>query len=220
MKFTLSWLKRHLDTKATLEEISEKLTDIGLEVEEIKDQAAEFGAFKVAYVEKAEPHPDADKLRVCTVQTADHGVQTVVCGAPNAKTGMKAIFAPDGAYIPGLDVTLKKTKIRGVESNGMLVSEREMCLSDEHEGIIELDDKYEVGTPMAEIFGLDDPMIEIALTPNRADCAGVYGIARDLAAAGLGKLNAVKAEPVKGSFKSDIGVKIEDTDGCPLFFGS
>lgn len=231
MKFTLRWLKRHLDTEASLHEIAERLTAIGLEVEEITDRAAEFAAFKVAYVEKAEKHPDADKLQVCTVQTADHGRLQVVCGAPNAKAGMKAIFAPDGAYIPGLDVTLKKTKIRGVESNGMLVSEKEMCLSDEHKGIIELDDTYEVGTPMAEIFGLDDPVIEIGLTPNRADCAGVYGIARDLAAAGLGTLKPLSAHPdggqdleaersrITSGMQSSISVTIDDAEGCPLFLG-
>ncbi len=219
MKFTMSWLKQPLNTEASLEEISDTLTAIGLEVEGIEDRAAEFAAFKVAHVISAEKHPDADKLKVCRVQTADHGEQQVVCGAPNAKTGMKAIFAPEGTYIPGLDVTLKKTAIRGVESNGMLVSEREMCLSDEHEGIIELDDSYEVGTPMAKVFGLDDPVIEINLTPNRQDCAGIYGIARDLAAAGLGTLNPVKANPVKGTFKSKIGVKIDDLEGCPMFLG-
>lgn len=219
MKFTLNWLKQPLDTNASLAEIDEKLTAIGLEVEEITDQAADFAPFKVAYVEKAEPHPDADKLRVCTVQTADHGVQQIVCGAPNARAGMKGIFAPEGTYIPGLDVTLKKAKIRGVESCGMLVSEKEMCISDEHNGIIEVDEKYEVGTPMAEIFGLDDPVIEIALTPNRADCAGLYGIARDLAAAGVGTLKPVDTEPVKGTFKSEINVSIDDKDGCPMFVG-
>ena len=218
MKFTLSWLKRHLDTDASLEEICAKLTAIGLELEGLEDPAADFAPFKVAYVESAEKHPDADKLQVCMVKTAD-GVEQVVCGAPNARAGMKGIFAPNKSYIPGLDLTLKKTKIRGVESNGMLVSEREMQLSDEHEGIIEVDEKYEIGTPMADVFGLNDPIIEINLTPNRPDCAGVYGIARDLAAAGLGTLKALKVEPVKGSFKSDIDVKIEDTDGCPLFLG-
>ena len=219
MKFTLSWLKQPLDTNATLEEISETLTAIGLEVEETKDQSKDFEAFTVAYVEKAEKHPDADKLKVCSVKTANHGTVQVVCGAPNAREGMRGIFAPDGSYIPGLDVTLKKTKIRGVESCGMLVSEKEMCISDEHNGIIEVDEKYEIGTPMAEVFGLDDPVIEIALTPNRADCAGLYGIARDLAAAGIGKLKPVDIQPVKGTFKSDIDVQIDDKEGCPLFTG-
>lgn len=218
MKFTLSWLKQHLDTSASLEEISDTLTAIGLEVEEIIDNAEKYAPFTVAYVEAAEKHPDADKLQVCTVKTKD-GTQQVVCGAPNARAGMKGIFAPEGTYIPGLDVTLKKAKIRGVESCGMLVSEKEMELSDEHQGIIEVDDSFELGTPMVEVFGLDDPVIDIALTPNRADCAGVYGIARDLAAAGLGSLKPWKPEHVKGDFKSSIDVKIDDTDGCPMFIG-
>ncbi len=218
MKFTLNWLKNHLETDATDAQICETLTNIGLELEEFEDKAAQFASFKVAYVESAEKHPDADKLQVCSVKT-DNGIIQVVCGAPNARAGMKAIFAPSGTYIPGLDVTLKKTKIRGVESNGMLVSEREMCLSDEHEGIIDLDDQYEIGTPMSEIYGLDEKLVEIGLTPNRADCAGVRGIARDLAAAGLGTLKDQDEGAAKGTFKSSINVKIEDTDGCDLFYG-
>ena len=218
MKFTLNWLKQPLETNATLDEICAKLTAIGLEVESVEDKAAAFAPFKVAEVISAEQHPNADKLRVCMVKT-ESGTLQVVCGAPNARAGMKAIFAPEGSYIPGLDVTLKKTKIRDVESNGMLVSEKEMCMSDEHKGIIEVDAKFAIGTPMAEVFGLNDPVIEINLTPNRADCAGVYGIARDLAAAGLGKLQPVNAPPIKGTFKSPITVKIEDTEGCPQFIG-
>lgn len=218
MKFTLSWLKRHLETDAPLSEIDRVLTDIGLEVEEINDPAAQYAPFRVALIESAEKHPDADKLKVCKVKTAD-GIQNVVCGAPNARAGMKGVFAPEGTYIPGLDVTLKKTKIRGVESCGMMVSEKEMCLSDEHNGIIEVDENLEIGTPMAEIFGLNDPVIEIALTPNRADCAGVRGIARDLAAAGLGTLKPLEEAAVKGTFKSEMSVKIEDKDGCSLFLG-
>jgi phenylalanyl-tRNA synthetase beta chain len=219
MKFSLSGLKRHLDTSASLAQICETLTSIGLEVESLDDPGKTYAPFKVAYVESAEPHPDADKLRVLKVKTADNGTLQVVCGAPNAKAGMKGVFAPEGTYIPGLDVTLKKTAIRGMESNGMMVSEREMCLSDEHNGIIEVDAKFEIGTPMAQIFGLDDPVIEINLTPNRADCAGLYGIARDLAAAGLGKLKALDTSSVKGKDKSPIAVKIEDAQGCPLFLG-
>ncbi|MCB1651261.1 MAG: phenylalanine--tRNA ligase subunit beta [Alphaproteobacteria bacterium] len=218
MKFTLSWLKRHLDTDASLEEIGKALTAIGLEVEEITDRAKDFAPFKVALIEAAEKHPDADKLKVCTVKT-ESGMQQVVCGAPNARAGMKGIFAPENTYIPGLDVTLKKTKIRGVESCGMMVSEKEMQLSDEHKGIIEVDDSYAIGTPMAGIFGLDDPVIEIALTPNRADCAGVRGIARDLAAAGLGKLKPLQTPSVTGQGASPVKVTIEDTEGCPLFLG-
>ncbi len=221
MKFTLSWLKEYLDTDASLEEISEKLTALGLEVDGIEDKAAEFAPFKVAYVKSAEKHPDADKLQVCMVETADHGTVQVVCGAPNARAGMKAIFAPSGAYIPGLDVTLKKSEIRGVESNGMLVSEKEMCLSDEHKGIIDLPEDTEIGKPMAQIFGLDDPVIEISLTPDRADCAGIYGIARDLASAGLGKLKLLDVSEVDGTFEPKITTSLDfegkDNTPCPLF---
>ncbi|MEM7679393.1 MAG: phenylalanine--tRNA ligase subunit beta [Pseudomonadota bacterium] len=218
MKFTLNWLKQPLDTESSLEEICDKLTAIGLELEGMEDRAATFAPFKVAYVESAEKHPDADKLQVCQVKTEDGMIQ-VVCGAHNARAGMKGIFAPNGSYIPGLDFKLKSTKIRGVESNGMLVSEKEMCLSEDHDGIIEVDESYEIGTPMAKIYGLDDPIIEINVTPNRPDCAGVYGIARDLAAAGLGELRPIDTKPLKGTFKSPINVKIEDTDGCPMFLG-
>lgn len=218
MKFTVSWLKRHLDTQADGQSLCDTLTSIGLEVESFEDKAALYAPFKVAYVESAVQHPDADKLRVCMVKT-EKGTLQVVCGAPNARTGMKGIFAPEGTYIPGLDVTLKKTKIRGVESNGMLVSEREMCLSDEHQGIIEVDAQYEIGTPMAEVFGLKDQLIEIGLTPNRVDCSGVRGVARDLAAAGAGTLKPLEAAPVKGTFDSPIKVRIEDSQGCPLFLG-
>ncbi|MCC6599013.1 MAG: phenylalanine--tRNA ligase subunit beta [Alphaproteobacteria bacterium] len=219
MKFTLSWLKRHLETDAPLGKICEKLTAIGLEVESVDDPGMLYAPFKVALVEDAAPHPDADKLRVLQVKTAEGPKLQVVCGAPNARAGMKGIFAPEGTYIPGLDVTLKKTAIRGVESNGMMVSEREMCLSEEHNGIIEVDAHYEIGTPMAQIFGLDDPVIEINLTPNRPDCAGVYGIARDLAAAGLGKLRSLDCAAMPGSFPTPVGVQIEDQDGCKLFLG-
>ena len=218
MKFTINWLKKHLETSASDEEICEKLTNIGLELEEFEDLSAVYEPFTVAYVESAEQHPDADKLKVCMVKTADGDTVQVVCGAPNARTGMKGLFAPSGSYIPGLDFKLKKTKIRGVESNGMLVSEREMCLSDEHDGIIEVDDGLEIGTSMASIYGLDEKLIEIGLTPNRADCAGVRGIARDLDAAGLGTLKELDDSPVKGTFPCPIDVTIED-DGCNMFCG-
>ncbi len=217
MKFTINWLKKHLDTNASTQEICDKLTNIGLELEEFEDLSAVYEPFKVAYVESAEKHPDADKLKVCQVKTKD-GTMQVVCGAPNARTGMKGLFAPCGSYIPGLDMELKKSKIRGVESNGMLVSEREMCLSDEHQGIIEVDDSLEIGTSMASIYGLDEKLIEIGLTPNRADCAGVRGIARDLAAAGLGTLKDIDDSPVEGTFPCPINVIIED-DGCKMFCG-
>ncbi|MAZ76218.1 MAG: phenylalanine--tRNA ligase subunit beta [Micavibrio sp.] len=218
MKFTLNWLKDHLDTDASLQEITDKLTAIGLELEGVEDPTEKFAPFKVAYVESAKQHPDADRLRVCIVDTGEEKVQ-VVCGAPNAHTGMKGVFAPAGSYVPGTDLLLKKGKIRGQESNGMLVSEREMGLSDEHDGIIDLPEDTPIGTPFTEIFGMDDPVIDIALTPDRGDCAGVRGIARDLAAAGLGTLKPLKKEPHKGTFKSSIDVKILDTKGCPLFTG-
>lgn len=220
MKFTLEWLKDHLDTNAAPEAIGEKLTAIGLELEALEDRAKLYAPFKAAYVEKAEPHPDADRLQICTVKTADHGTMKVVCGAPNARAGMTGIFAPEGSTIPGTGTVLKKGLIRGVESCGMLVSEREMGLSDEHEGIIDLPDATAVGTPFAELFGLDEPVFEIALTPNRADCAGVYGIARDLAAAGLGTLKTPDSSPVKGAAgPCPVSISIEDKEGCPLFFG-
>ncbi len=222
MKFTVSWLKEHLDTDASLDEITETLTRIGLEVEEVDNAAERLAVFKVAEVVEAKQHPDADKLRVCRVRTAEGEVQ-VVCGAPNARTGMRAVFAPSGSYIPGTDLTLKPTKIRGVDSNGMLVSEREMGLSDEHDGIIDLPETAEVGTPMAQVMGLDDPMIEIAITPNRPDCLGVRGVARDLAAAGLGKMKPDPLEPVAGQFPCPISIDLKfsgDTKtACPVFAG-
>ena len=218
MKFTLSWLKDHLDTNASLQEITDKLTALGLELEGVEDPTEKFAPFKVAYVEKAEQHPDADRLRVCIVDTGEEKVQ-VVCGAPNARTGMKAMFAPAGAYVPGTDMVLKKGKIRGEESNGMLVSEREMGLSDEHDGIIDLPEDTKVGTPFTEIFGMNDPVIDIALTPDRGDCAGVRGIARDLAAAGLGTLKPLDTSAVKGNGDGKIGVTLSARDHCPLFMG-
>ncbi len=220
MKFTLSWLKEHLDTDAPIEAIGETLTAIGLEVEDIIDKRETMAPFKVCMVIAADPHPNADKLRVCQVDAGEGPVQ-VVCGAPNARAGMKGVFAPSGSTIPGTGLKLKPTAIRGVDSNGMLVSEREMGLSDEHEGIIEMPQDTPVGTPFAEALGLDDPVIEIAITPNRQDCLGVRGVARDLAAAGLGKLKPAKNSAVSGSFKSPVGValRIGDGDTCPLFVG-
>ncbi len=203
MKFTLSWLKDHLETGASLKQITDTLSMIGLEVEGVEDRAAELKAFTVARVKEARQHPNADRLRVCIVDTGREEVQ-VVCGAPNARTGMLGVFAPVGSYVPGTDLTLKAGKIRGEASNGMLVSEREMGLSDEHEGIIELSEEAPLGTPFAEVAGLDDPVIEIAITPNRGDCLGVRGIARDLVAAGLGTLKPLDIEPVAGSFESPI----------------
>ena len=203
MKFTLNWLKDHLETRAGLDEIVTKLSMIGLEVEGVTDPAKALAPFKVAYVKEAKPHPNADRLRVCLVDTGKAVVQ-VVCGAPNARTGMKGVFAPAGSYIPGTDMVLKPGEIRGEMSNGMLVSEREMGLSDENEGIIEVAADAEIGTPFATVAGLDDAVIEVAITPNRGDCLGVRGIARDLAAAGLGTLKPADIAPVKGKFESPL----------------
>ena len=222
MKFTLSWLKDHLETSATLEQILDGLLGIGLEVEEVEDKTKVLAPFKVAYVTLAEKHPNADKLRLCKVETEQGEIQ-VVCGAPNARTGMKGIIALPGAYIPGTMITLEKGSIRGQESQGMLCSERELLISDEHNGIIELDGDWPVGTPAAVALGLDDPMIYVKVTANRPDALGVYGIARDLAAKGLGTLKALQSSPVKGTFESPIKVTLDFADGdttpCPLFVG-
>ena len=204
MKFTLSWLKDHLDTNKELDVIVDTLTNIGLEIESVEDKSKDFNDFTVAEVLKAEQHPDADRLKVCTVKSID-GTFQVVCGAPNAKEGMKGIFAPENSFIPGTGIKLKKSKIRGVESCGMLVSEREMGISDEHDGIIEVDPKYSLGEKFIEVFNLDDPVIEINITPNRGDCLSVRGVARDLAAAGLGKLKEnLLIKNIEGTFDSPI----------------
>lgn len=219
MKFTLSWLKDYLDTQASVDEIAEKLTAIGLEIEQVTDPARQFDGFLVGYVAAAAQHPNADRLRVCQVDVGDGTMRNIVCGAPNARAGIKVAFAPIGAYIPGLDVTLKKAEIRGVPSEGMMCSESELCLSEEHDGIIELPEDAKIGAPLAQILGLDDPIFEIGLTPNRGDCAGVMGIARDLAATGIGTFKQPESKAVKGTFKSSISVKIEDERACPLFLG-
>jgi phenylalanyl-tRNA synthetase beta chain len=219
MKFTLSWLKEHLDTNASLNDITDKLTALGLELEGVEDPTEKFAPFKVAHVVSAEQHPDADRLRVCQVDTGEGEPVQVVCGAPNARTGMKGIFAPAGSYVPGTDMVLKKGKIRGEESNGMLVSEREMGLSDEHDGIIDLPEDTEIGTSFTDVFAMNDPVIDIALTPDRGDCAGVRGIARDLAAAGMGTLKPLKTPSYKENGKSSIDVKLDAKEQCPLFMG-
>src|SRR5690606_1554802 len=224
MKFTFSWLRDHLDTDAGLEEIARALTMLGLEVEAVHDRGKELAPFTVARVISAEQHPNADRLRVCVVDTGQEHVQ-VVCGAPNARSGMMGVFAPAGVTVPGTGLFLKKSKIRGVESNGMLVSERELGLSDEHEGIIELPEDSPLGAPFARVAGLDDPVIDVGLTPNRGDCAGVRGIARDLAAAGYGALKRVHhwGGENKGAFESPIRVHLdfppEARDACPMFVG-
>lgn len=208
MKFTLSWLGEHLEAAAGLDEICARLPMLGLEVESVEDRARGLDAFTVAHVVEARPHPNADRLSVCVVETGAGRVQ-VVCGAPNARTGMKGVFAPPGVVIPGTGLALERGVIRGEDSNGMLCSEREMGLSDEHDGIIELPDDAPVGAKFAAVAGLDDPVIDVAVTPDRADCLGVRGIARDLAAAGLGRLRPLDAAPVPGTFRSPIGWRVE-----------
>ncbi len=224
MKFTLSWLKDHLDTDASVDEIAEALTDLGLEVEEIVNPADRLAGFTLGHVKHAEKHPDADKLRVCTVET-DEGDLQIICGAPNAREGITVVVCKPGMYIPGLDITISVGKIRGVESFGMMASERELELSEEHDGIIELP-SGEVGDKFVDWLAENepskvDPMIEIAITPNRPDALGVAGIARDLAARGVGTLKRRDYAPVPGDFESPIKVTIdEDTlDGAPHFTG-
>ena len=216
MKFTLSWLKDHLETDAALDEIVERLTAIGLEVEHVDDKAA-LKPFVIAKVLTAVQHPDADRLRVLTVDTGSGTPVQVVCGAPNARAGLVGAFAAPGTYVPGIDVTLSVGKIRGVESHGMMCSERELQLSDEHDGIIDLPQDAPVGTSFAAYARLDDPVIEINLTPNRPDAASVHGIARDLAASGLGRLKTAPVEPVAGKGACPVKVTIEAPDLCPGF---
>jgi phenylalanyl-tRNA synthetase beta chain len=217
MKFTLSWLKEHLDTDASLDEIVEKLTMIGLEVEEVFDRAARLAPFTIAKVLEAEQHPNADRLRVLKVDAGDGKEPLqIVCGAPNARAGLVGVLARPGDYVPGIDVTLSVGKIRDVESFGMMCSERELELSDEHTGIIDLGPDAPVGESYAAWAGLDDPVIEIGLTPNRPDCTGVYGIARDLAAAGIGKLKERSHEQIRGDFPCPTNVKLEFGDTPPL----
>ena len=234
MKITLSWLKEHLDTGADAQTVADTLTRIGLEVERVEDKTKSLASFIVGQVVSAERHPNADKLQVCLVdagpassseavgQMENRKVQ-VVCGAPNARAGLKIVFAPPGTYIPGSGMVLKPATIRGVESRGMICSERELELSDEHDGIIELSSSAKLGSPAAEALGVADPVIDVAITPNRGDCTSVYGIARDLAAAGLGKLKPGTVTPVPGKFKSPITAGLEFPKGaenaCPVFAG-
>ncbi len=217
MKLTLSWLKDHLDTTASLAEIVETLTRIGLEVEGVEDSSAKFKGFVTAYVIEAKPHPNADRLRLCTVDAGGEPVQ-VVCGAPNARTGTKSVFSPVGTYIPGKKITLQKGVIRGVESNGMLCSAAELELSEDHDGIIDLPEDAPVGVPFAKYAGLDDPVIDINLTPNRPDATSIHGVARDLAAAGLGTLKTPPVAPVAGAFDCPVKVTRDlDPHLCPAF---
>jgi len=216
MKFTLSWLKTHLNTDADLPTILKGLTNIGLEVEGVENPAEKLGAFRIAKVLTAERHPQADKLQVLTVDAGDGALQ-VVCGAPNARAGLVGVFGTEGAVVPVNGMVLKKTAIRGVESNGMMCSFRELELGEDHDGIIELGADAPVGQVYAEWAGLDDPVIDVSITPNRQDCMGVRGIARDLAAAGLGTLNALIVPTIEAAGPGP-DVRIEDADGCPAFF--
>ncbi|MEG1451802.1 phenylalanine--tRNA ligase subunit beta [Brevundimonas sp.] len=217
MKFTLSWLKDHLETSADVNAVAEAMTMAGLEVEEVNDPVAKLAAFSVAKIVSAERHPNADRLQVCQVDTVD-GMKEIVCGAPNARPGLTTIYAPIGAYVPGLDLTLVEKPVRGIVSNGMLCSGGELQLPDENDGILELSDDLAVGTSAAQVFGLE-PVIDFEVTPNRPDWLGVAGIARDLAAAGLGTLKTPAIEAVAGKGASSISVRIEAADLCPTFGG-
>ena len=228
MKFTLSWLKDHLETVASADEIAEALTDLGLELESLTNPADEFAAFTICRVVEARKHPNADRLQVCMLETFPDGpggraerVQ-VVCGAPNARTGLVGVFAPVGTHIPGTGVDLASGEIRGVVSNGMLCSERELRISDDHEGIIDLPEDAELGAKFADYRGLNDPVFDIAVTPNRPDTLGVRGIALDLEARGIGKLKPPQVREIKGAFQSGIKVAIDEDlkpKACPAFFG-
>ena len=220
MKFTLSWLKEHLKTDADIHAVAEAMTLAGLEVEEIENPAEKLAAFSVAKVISAEPHPDADKLRVCRVETKDGPLQ-IVCGAPNARKDMTVAYAPMGAYIPGLDFSLDKKprKIRGIESSGMMCSAKELDAGEDADGIMDLPQDLAMGTPIADALGLNDPVIDFEVTPNRPDWLGVNNIARDLAAVGLGELITPDVKPVKGTFPCPQKIEIDSLDACPVFAG-
>jgi len=218
VKFSLSWLRTHLDTDAPLSRIADTLSSIGLEVDAIEDRAAALAQFRIAQVVEAVQHPNADRLRACRVDVGD-GIISVVCGAPNARTGMKAVFAPPGAFIPGTGTTLKVGEIRGVRSAGMLLSAREMGLGDDHAGIVEVPAEAPVGVRYAEWARLEDPVIEIAVTPNRGDAFSVRGVARELAAAGLGTLKPWSAPAIPGEQKSAVRWAIDMPEACPWVLG-
>ncbi|MEO5577999.1 MAG: phenylalanine--tRNA ligase subunit beta, partial [Sphingomicrobium sp.] len=219
MKFSLSWLKDHLETDADAASVAETLTRIGLEVESVDNPAESLKPFVIAKVLTAERHPQADKLQVLTVDTGRGEPVQVVCGAANARAGMLGVFGGAGTYVPGSDFILKKTAIRGVESNGMMCSARELQLGEDHDGIIELNADAPVGASFADFAGLDDAVFDVAITPNRQDCMGVRGIGRDLAAAGLGTLKPLDVPVIEGGFDCPIEIRIEDLEGCPAFYG-
>lgn len=218
MKFSLAWLKQYLETEATAQEIAAKLNALGIEVEELEDPAEKLAGFRVARVLTAAPHPNADKLQVLTVDAGAGEPLQVVCGAPNARAGLVGVLGTPGAVVPAGGFELKKSAIRGVESNGMMCSSRELELGEDHAGIIELPAEAPVGMPFAEYQGTS-PVLDVAITPNRPDCMGVYGIARDLAAAGLGTLKPPRIEPVLGAFPCPVEIRTDDPEGCPAFYG-
>ena len=215
MKLTLSWLKEYLNTSASLEEICNKLTSIGLEVESVEDKAKILAPFTVAKIITANPHENSTKLKICQVQTADYPTPLqIICGAANARTGLKVAYAPIGSVIPSNQMVIKKAKIAGVESNGMLCSARELSLGNEDAGIIEIDEKWEIGSKITEVYALNDAAIEINVTPNRGDCLGIYGIARDLAATGIGTLKNLEIKKNSSQFSFPIEVKNEAESAC------
>ncbi len=217
MKFTLSWLKEHLETTASVAEVVEAMTMAGLEVEHVDDPAARLAAFTVARIVEAVPHPNADRLRVCQAETVD-GIKEIVCGAPNARAGLATVYAPIGTYIPGSGITLEPRSVRGVVSNGMLCSAAELETAEESDGILELDETWPVGAPAAEALGLE-AVIDFEVTPNRPDWLGVAGVARDLAAAGVGSLKDLLIAPVPGAFACPIDIRLTAPDACPAFAG-
>lgn len=218
MKFSLTWLKDYLETTATVSEICDALNAIGLEVEGVEDPAEKLEGFRIAHVLTAARHPDADKLQVLTVDTGDGAPLQVVCGAPNARAGMTGVLGLPGATVPANGMVLRKSAIRGVESNGMMCSTRELELGEDHDGIIELPDDAPVGTAFADYHG-SDPVIEVSVTPNRPDCMGVYGIARDLAAKGLGTLKPIAMPAFSAAGACPVEIRTDDADGCPAFYG-
>lgn len=219
MKFSLSWLKEHLDTGADADAVAEALTRVGLEVESVENPAEALKPFTIARVLTAERHPQADKLQVLSVDAGGDTPLQIVCGAPNARAGLVGVLGQPGAYVPGLDVTLKLAAIRGVESQGMMCSARELQIGEGHDGIIELPADAPVGTAYADYAGLDDAVFDIAITPNRQDCMGVRGVARDLAAAGLGTLKPLAIPSIAGNFPCPVEIRTDDPEGCPAFFG-
>ncbi|BBC71573.1 phenylalanine--tRNA ligase subunit beta [Altererythrobacter sp. B11] len=218
MKFSLDWLRQFLETGASAEEIAAKLNAIGIEVEGVEDPAEKLSGFRIAHVLTAAPHPDADKLQVLTVDTGEGDPLQVVCGAPNARAGMKGVLGLPGAVVPANGMQLRKSAIRGVESNGMMCSVRELELGEEHDGIIELPTDAPIGLPFADYRGVS-PIFDVSITPNRPDCMGVYGIARDLAAAGLGTLRPISLQDVPASFPCPVEIRTDDPPGCPAFYG-